>query len=129
MGLALGTVIIDRLTSGGVIDRLKEAGVPPTKTGEALDAVTAFAHEGTEPTTSAGRAALADAATSYRSSFAIAMVITAVVVLVVGLLGTTLIKRDEVESKKADRKDPESESESTDPARAVAASSSTADAT
>lgn len=123
MGLALGTVIINRLTTGGILDRLKEAGVPPTRTGEALDAVTAYAHTGTDPSNAIGRTALADAATSYRSSFAIAMVITAGVVLVVGLVGTTLIKRDEVESEKDDRKDLETEAESTAPAKAKAASS------
>ena len=41
------------------------------------------------------------------------MIVTAVVVLVIGLVGTILIKRDEAESEKADRK----EAESTSPAK------------
>ena len=42
-GLAVSTVVVDRITIGGVVNNLNTAGVPPTQTGQALDAVTAFA--------------------------------------------------------------------------------------
>ena len=95
MGLALGTVLVDRLTTGGVIDRLNEAGVPPTRDGAALDAVTAFAQGKSNQTGKLAHESLVDAAQSYGEAFAVTTLATAVIVLIVGLIGVVLLHRHE----------------------------------
>ncbi|TKV60365.1 MFS transporter [Nakamurella flava] len=92
-GLALSTVLIDRLTTGGVVRRLTEAGVPPTQTGQGLDAVTAFAAAGTQPDTALGQPALGAATGSYASGFVVTMLVCAVLALVVGGAGWLLLRR------------------------------------
>jgi hypothetical protein len=52
VGLATSTVVIDRMTTGGVVHRLEHAGVPASQIGTGMDAVTTFAAKGTTPTTS-----------------------------------------------------------------------------
>ena len=94
-GLAVSTVVVDRITIGGVVNNLNTAGVPPTQTGQALDAVTAFASTGTQPSTSLGQQALADAGTSYGTGFATVMIIAAVLSLLVGSVGFLLLRRHE----------------------------------
>ena len=94
-GLALSTVLVDRITIGGAVDKLNTAGVPPTQTGQGLDAVTAFASTGTQPSTSLGKQALADAATSYGTGFAIVTTIAAGLSLLVGTVGFLLLRRHE----------------------------------
>lgn len=92
-GLALGTVMVDRLTSGGTVDRLEAAGVPPSEIGTAMGSVTAFASEGTQPTTSLGQNALAAAAPSYVDAFGTTMLVTAAVVVLAGVVGWLLLGR------------------------------------
>jgi len=94
IGFALSTVVIDKLTLGGTVDRLERAGVPPNQTGTALDAVTAYAARSTAPTTSLGHQALADATSSYASAFASAMYIAAGLMLITGLIGYLLLARN-----------------------------------
>jgi MFS family permease len=94
-GLALSTVVVDRITIGGVVGSLNTAGVPPTQTGQALDAVTAFASAGTQPSASLGQQALADAGTSYGTGFATVMIIAAALSLLVGTIGFLLLRRHE----------------------------------
>ena len=77
------------------MDKLNTAGVPPTQTGQGLDAVTAFASAGTQPSTSLGKQALADAATSYGTGFAIVTTIAAGLSLLVGTVGFLLLRRHE----------------------------------
>ena len=92
-GLALSTVLVDRLTTGGTVRRLTEAGVPPTQTGQGLDAVTAFAADGTQPDTALGQQALSAATSSYADGFVVTMLISAVLALVIGGIGWHLLRR------------------------------------
>ncbi|MFN8125189.1 MAG: MFS transporter [Candidatus Nanopelagicales bacterium] len=92
-GLALGTVIIDKLTVGGVTRRLVEAGANPQQVGTGLDAVTTYATTGDQPAEGTGAQALDLAFTSYANSFGITMLVVAVLTLVVGLLGWGLLKK------------------------------------
>lgn len=92
-GLALGTVMVNGLTSGGTIKRLEAAGVPPTEIGTAMGSVTAFASKGTQPTTSLGQKALAAATPSYVQAFGTTMLVTAAVVVVAGVVGWLLLGR------------------------------------
>ena len=92
-GLALSTVLVDRVTVGGVSRRLDAAGVPPTQTGAGLDAVTAYASTGTQPATSLGQQALADGTSSYGTAFAVTMIVTAVLMVVIGAVGVLLLRR------------------------------------
>lgn len=94
IGFAVSTVVIDKLTIGGTVERLDAAGVPPQQIGTGLDAVTAYASRSTAPETSLGKAALADAVSSYGTSFATMMVIAAAVCIVAGLVGFTILKRN-----------------------------------
>lgn len=92
-GLALSTVLVDRLTTGGTVRRLTEAGVPPTQTGQGLDAVTAFAANGTQPDTALGQQALAVATDSYAAGFVVTMLACGVLALVIGGIGWQLLRR------------------------------------
>ncbi len=94
IGLALSTVIIDKITIGGTADTLTTAGVPPTQIGTALDSVNAYAAQSTAPTTSLGKQALAAAADSYGTGFATVMIIGAVISLVGAIIGAILLKAD-----------------------------------
>lgn len=94
IGLALSTVIIDKMTTGGTVETLTKAGVPPTKIGTALDSVTAYASQSTEPTTSLGKQALAAAADSYGTGFATVMIIGAILSIVGAVIASILLKSD-----------------------------------
>jgi hypothetical protein len=94
IGLALSTVIIDKMTTGGAVETLTKAGVPPTKIGTALDSVTAYASQSTEPTTSLGKQALAAAADSYGTGFATVMIIGAILSIVGAVIASILLKSD-----------------------------------
>lgn len=93
LGLALGTVMVNGLTTGGTIKRLEAAGVPPTEVGTAMGSVTAFASKGTQPSTSLGQQALAAAKPSYVQAFGTTMLVTAAVVLVAAVAGWLLLGR------------------------------------
>ena len=95
VGLALGTVMVNGLTSGGTIKRLEAAGVAPSEIGTAMGSVTAFASKGTQPTTSLGQQALAAAKPSYVQAFGTTMLVTAVVVLVAGVIGWFLLGKQQ----------------------------------
>ncbi|MEI6687772.1 MAG: MFS transporter [Thermoleophilia bacterium] len=94
IGFAVSTVMIDKLTVGGTVNKLAAAGVPPQQVGTGLDAVTAYAAKSTTPTTSLGKQALADAVTSYGSAFATTMVIAAVICLAAGVIGFLILQRN-----------------------------------
>jgi hypothetical protein len=94
VGLATSTVVIDRMTTGGVVHRLGHAGVPASQIGTGMDAVTTFAAKGTAPTTSLGKQALQDAVTSYGHAFATMMYVGGAVTLAVGILAFALLSHD-----------------------------------
>jgi MFS family permease len=94
VGLAIGTLAIDRLTEGGTVKRLEAAGVPPHEIGRALDPVTQFFKTGQEPTTQAAQAALAQTQASYVTSFQIVMVAAGLAVLIAGMIATRLLRRE-----------------------------------
>ena len=82
LGFSLSTVLVDRMTDGGVVKRLTEQGVPANQLSTGLDAVTTYASGGTAPSTSLGKQALTDAATSYGHAFSVTMLIAAGVIFV-----------------------------------------------
>lgn len=92
-GLALGTVLIDKLTVGGVTRKLEAAGATPQQVGTGLDTVTTYAATGDSPTSSSGQQALDLAFTSYANSFGIVMLLVAVLTLIAGGIGWLLLKR------------------------------------
>jgi len=93
MGLASSTIVIDKITAGGTVAKLEAAGVPATQVGTGLDAVTTYAAQSTAPTTSLGKEALADATASYGVGFATMMYITAVLMVLGGIIGYLLLRR------------------------------------
>ena len=82
LGFSLSTVLIDRMTDGGVVKRLAEQGVPANQLSTGLDAVNAYASSGTHASTTLGQQALADAATSYGHAFSVTMFVTAGIVFI-----------------------------------------------
>jgi MFS family permease len=95
LGFALSTVLIDKLTTGGTVQRLTDAGVPPNQISTGLDAVSVYAAKGTQPTTSLGQQALADAVTSYGGAFRTTVFITAIAILLATALATALLRKGE----------------------------------
>jgi hypothetical protein len=86
-------VVIDKLTMGGVVEKLTAAGVPGTQTGTAVSAVTMYAADDADPSTALGRKALADAVQSYGNAFATMMIIAAVLSIVAGIVAYLLLLR------------------------------------
>lgn len=101
IGIAVSTIVIDKLTRGGVVAKLEAPGVPPSQTGEGIDAVTAYAAQSTAPTTSLGQEALRDATASYASAFGTMMVITGVLCLIAGLIAFALLKRASIHDEQS----------------------------
>ena len=95
IGLSISTVVIDRLTTGGVVHRLGHAGVPPNQLATGIDAVDAYAAKGTAPTASLGKQALADAVVSYGHAFATMMLIAGAVSLGVAVVAFFLLAAEE----------------------------------
>jgi MFS family permease len=93
VGLAISTVMVDRITSGGVIKRLEEAGVPSTQLGTALDKVTTYASQTHDETSKIGAEVLAGVRDSYLVGFNITMLVFAAVILLAGLLGVALLTK------------------------------------
>lgn len=93
MGLAGSVVLVDSLTNGGIAHKLIAAGVPPSQTGQGLDAVTAYVNTGTHPSTEIGREALRVASNSYISAFSKVMLATAVIALAAGIISYLLLLR------------------------------------
>ena len=93
LGFALSTIIVDRMTMGGVTHRLTDAGVQPDMVGTAVTSINQFVSTGTDPATELGKQALADAVDSYGSGFGVMMLITAGLILVAGIIGSLLARR------------------------------------
>ncbi|MEI2717446.1 MAG: MFS transporter [Candidatus Nanopelagicales bacterium] len=92
VGLAGATVLIDRMTTDGIIARLQAAGVSPTRIAEAQSVISLYVEAGTEETTQLARMALQNAAQSYAQAFATTMGVVAAVMLVMGV-GVALLLR------------------------------------
>lgn len=95
IGFSLSTVLIDRMTSGGTVHRLAAAGVPANQLSTGLDAVTAYAANGSQPSNSLGSQSIADAVVSYGSAFRTTMLLAAFAVTVATLLATLLLRKGE----------------------------------
>ncbi|TXH44432.1 MAG: MFS transporter [Actinobacteria bacterium] len=93
IGLALSTILLDRMTVGGVTDKLLAAGVQPDLVGTAVTAINQYVSAGTPPSTALARQALADASATYASAFSTVMLITAGLVLAAGGIGVVLLRR------------------------------------
>jgi hypothetical protein len=92
LGFALSTVVVDKLTTGGVVRRLEAVGVPADEIGTGLSAVNTFAARGTRPSTQLGQEALANAVTSYGTAFRTTMLLAAVAIVLVTVLATGLLR-------------------------------------
>jgi len=99
IGFALATVMVDRLTMGGVVNKLTEAGVQPDSIGTAVTSVNLYVKSGTDPSTELGKQALSDAMTSYSGSFAAVMLASAVLMLIAGLAGMLLLQRNHAKAE------------------------------
>ena len=86
LGLAGSMSLVSALTLGGVTRKLKDSGVPPSQIGEGIDAVVAYANRGTKPSTEAARQALQAASDSYVSAYVTTMLVTAAIVVAVGIV-------------------------------------------
>jgi len=93
IGLAISTVMVDKITSGGVIKRLEEAGVPSTQLGTALDKVTVYTSQTHDETSKIGAEVLAGVRDSYLVGFNVTMLVFAAVLLLAGLLGVALLTK------------------------------------
>lgn len=91
IGLAMSTVLVDRLTLGGVSEKLRAAGVQPDLVSTAVTSVDQFATTETPPSTPLAIESLNDAAASYASSFSTTMTLTAVLTLTAGVGGFALL--------------------------------------
>lgn len=95
IGLALATVMVNRMTIGGVTQKLSDAGVQSDQIGTAVTSINQFVRTGDDPTTQLGKQALADAASSYGGAFSTIMLVTAALILVAALAATVLLRRTE----------------------------------
>ena len=93
IGVAISTVMIDKITSGGVIDRLKQAGVPPTQMGTAVDRVTTYASQTHQETSSSGAEVMAGVRDSYIVGFNVTMLVFAAIITLAGLIGVALLTK------------------------------------
>jgi MFS family permease len=101
LGTALVTVMIDKMTMGGVTQKLIASGVQPDQISTATNAVSSFASTGTEATTALGQQALQDATASYGTSFTIIMIGTALLIAVAGVIAFALAKRGNADAPEA----------------------------
>ncbi len=91
IGFSVSAVVIDRLTDGGVVQRMEHAGVPANQLSTGLDAVSVYASNGTAPTTSAGRVAIRDAVVSYGHAFSTMFLLAGGLTLVAGVVAFVLL--------------------------------------
>lgn len=92
IGFAVATVLVDRLTIGGVTQKLTDAGVQPDTIGTAVTSINQYVKSGDDPTTQLGKEALADAVTSYSSAFTTVMLISAGLMLIAGVIAMFLLR-------------------------------------
>ncbi len=85
LGVAFSTVMVDRMTDGGVVRKLEKAGVPPSQTGQGLDQIGLYVRAGKNPATALGQRAMADALPSYSHAFVTTMCTTGALMLLAGV--------------------------------------------
>ncbi|CAB4756825.1 MAG: MFS transporter [Actinobacteria bacterium] len=105
MGLALSTVMVDKLTTGGVVTRLREAGVSPSRTASALDSLGIYVRSGKDPVSRLAEQTLSLAKESYVNSFQTTMVAVGLLALVAALFGATVLRRGAAVEAAADEPD------------------------
>lgn len=93
IGFALATIMVDRLTIGGVTEKLTASGVQPDLIGTAVTSVDMYASSGTEPSTTLGKQALADAVVSYGNSYSSVMITCAALILIAGVVAWVLLTK------------------------------------
>ncbi len=91
-GMAASTVLINRLTTGGIVERMEQAKVPPGNYGSVLDVVTAYIRTDELPSVEAARQVISGATESYLHAFAVTMGVIAVAMLAMGVLATWLLR-------------------------------------
>lgn len=94
LGLSGGVILVNALAGDDFSRRLAEAGVPPTRLGQALDAVQQYTQSGTTPSSAeGGTALLAGAAEAYRDGFVATAIIVAIVIAVLSAAAVILYRR------------------------------------
>jgi MFS family permease len=106
IGFAISTVLVDKLTMGGVTSKLTEAGVQPDMISTATSAITQYVKTGDEPTTQTGKEALADAVSSYGSAYMTVMLISAVLMLLAGIIAVLLLRKAHAAAEGPAKTDP-----------------------
>lgn len=91
LGLAGSMVLVNALTDGGITKKLIAAGVPPSQTGQGLDAVRTYVNTGVHVHTQIAQDALRAAAGSYSSAFSTAMFIAAGITISAGIFSYLLL--------------------------------------
>ncbi|MFN8125591.1 MAG: hypothetical protein U0R64_03665 [Candidatus Nanopelagicales bacterium] len=93
VGMAGSTVLIDRLTTGGIVARLEAAGAQPPGVRDDLEAVALYV-QGSDPNvTGTVRDALSVAADSYLSAFSIMSLVMALVLALLGVASWWVLSR------------------------------------
>lgn len=108
IGFAISTVVVDKLTMGGVTSKLTEAGVQPDMISTATSSITQYVKTGDEPTTQLGKQALTDAASSYGSAYLTVMLISAAFMLLAGIVAVLLLRKAHSEAEGPAKTDPTS---------------------
>ncbi|HAN70848.1 MAG TPA: MFS transporter [Actinobacteria bacterium] len=109
IGFAISTVLVDKLTMGGVTSKLTEAGVQPDMISTATSSITQYVKTGDEPTTQIGKEALADAASSYGSAYTTVMLISAALMLLAGMVAVLLLRKAHSAAEGPAKTDPTSQ--------------------
>lgn len=91
LGLAGSMVLVSSLTDGGITKKLIASGVPPSQTGQGLDAVTTYVNTGVHIHTQVAQDALRAAAGSYSIAFSSAMFIAAGITVSAGVFSYFLL--------------------------------------
>ena len=92
MGFAVSTILVDRLTIGGVTQKLTDAGVQPDSIGTVVTSMNLYVKSEDDPTTKLGKEALADSVTSYSSAFTSVMLLSAALMFGAGLVAFWLLR-------------------------------------
>lgn len=98
IGFALATVMVDRLTVGGVTEKLTQAGVQPDSIGTAVTSLNMYVKSGTDPSTKLGKEALSDAVASYSGAFTTVMLSAGTLMLIAGVVAWLLLRKSGEES-------------------------------
>ncbi len=93
LGLAGSMVIVSNVTLLGVAQKLKAAGVPPSQTGQGLDAVTSYANTGRVGSSEVAQRALHLASGTYFHAFNLTMLVAAFVCAVTAAAAWVLLGR------------------------------------